>query len=104
MGIDFRRFLYTDSGRNLISVILGIGLASLFQKVCKDKDCVIFNGPIISEVDGKIFQHDNKCFKYDITSSSCDKNKRIIEMSSDVSIPDNEETPSIYEKIRGMWS
>ena len=75
--MQLQRLLYSDTGRNIISIVLGIGLAALFQKVCKDKDCVVFNGPIISEVDGKIFQHGEKCYRYDITSTSCDKNKKL---------------------------
>ena len=80
--MQLQRLLYSDTGRNIISIVLGIGLAALFQKVCKDKDCVVFNGPIISEVDGKIFQHGEKCYRYDISSTSCDKNKKVIPMSS----------------------
>ena len=84
--MQLQRLLYSDAGRNIISVLLGIGLATLFQKVCKDKDCVIFNGPVISEIDGKIFQHGDKCYKYDITSSSCDNKKKVISMSSEKNI------------------
>ena len=40
--MQLQRLLYSDTGRNIISIVLGIGLAALFQKVCKDKDCVIF--------------------------------------------------------------
>ena len=34
---------FTDSlfGRILISVLLGLGLATLFRKVCKDRKCLI---------------------------------------------------------------
>jgi hypothetical protein len=101
MGIDFKRLLYSDAGKNIISVVLGIGLASLFQKVCKDKDCIIFSGPIISEVDNKIFKHDDNCYKYDIISTSCDKDKRIIEMSTDLSTM-GIESPSVYDYIEHM--
>ena len=48
--MNFNRFLYTDVGKNLISVILGIGLASLFQKVCKDQSCIVFTSPIITDI------------------------------------------------------
>ena len=81
--MQLQRLLYSDTGRNIISIVLGMGLAALFQKVCKDKDCVVFSGPIITEVDGKIFQHGDKCYKYDINSSSCDKNKKEIQMSTE---------------------
>ena len=80
--MQLQRLLYSDTGRNIISIVLGIGLAALFQKVCKDKDCIVFSGPVITEIDGKTFQHGEKCYKYDILSTPCDKNKRTIEMSS----------------------
>ena len=99
--MNFRKLLHTDIGKNLISVVLGIGLASLFQKVCNDKDCLIFNGPVIHEVDGKIFEYNDKCFKYDISAVSCDSSKHIIE-TSDV-IP-TIITPSIFESVKSMWS
>lgn len=80
--MQLQRLLYSDTGRNIISIVLGMGLAALFQKVCKDKDCVVFSGPVITEVDGKIFQHGEKCYKYDITSTPCDKNKKEIPIAS----------------------
>ena len=46
--MQLQRLLYSDTGRNIISIVLGMGLAALFQKVCKDKDCVVFSGPVIS--------------------------------------------------------
>ena len=84
--MQLQKLLYSDTGRNIISVVLGIGLAALFQKVCKDKDCVVFHGPIITDIDGKIFQHGDKCYKYDITSASCDKNKKQIQMTANNNI------------------
>lgn len=102
--MNFRKLLYTDIGKNLISVILGIGLASLFQKVCNDKNCLIFNGPIIQEVDGKIFEYNDNCYKYDISAVSCDNEKIIIE-TSDV-LPKHI-TPSMFnsiQNIKSMWS
>ena len=54
--VNFKRLLHTNTGRNIISLILGLGLATLFHKVCKDKDCILFSGPVISEVDGKIYK------------------------------------------------
>ena len=103
--MNFKRFLYTDVGRNIISVLLGIGLASLFQKVCKDKSCLVFTGPIISDVDGKIIKHGEKCFKYDISSVTCDSSKRIIETTKLLPLPPR--TPSFFDNItslKNMWS
>jgi len=66
----------------MISVLLGLGLATLFRKVCTDKNCITFNGPVISEIDGKIFRHGNGCVKYSTVSSKCDTKKQIIEMGN----------------------
>jgi hypothetical protein len=98
--MNFKRFLYTDVGRNIISVLLGIGLASLFQKVCKDKSCLVFTGPIISDIDGKIFKHDDKCFQYDISSVKCDDSKRIIETTKLQPTPPP--PPSISDNLQSL--
>jgi len=79
--MNIKRLLDTEMGRVVISAILGLGLASLFNKVCKDKNCIIFNGPVLSEFDGKIYKHGEKCYKYSMQPSKCDKTKRIINVS-----------------------
>ena len=43
----------------IISIILGFGLATLFRKVCRGKDCVIIKGPKLSSVKDKIFKFVN---------------------------------------------
>lgn len=99
--MNFRKLLHTDVGKNLISVILGIGLASLFQKVCNEKNCLIFNGPVIHEVDGKIFEYDGNCYKYDVSTVSCDTTKRIIETSDVIQVRIE---PSMFENVKSLWS
>lgn len=79
--MNIKRLLDTEMGRVVISAILGLGLASLFNKVCKDKNCIVFNGPVLSEFDGKIYKHGEKCYKYSMQPSKCDKTKRIINVS-----------------------
>lgn len=77
--MNFKQILHSDVGKVIISVVLGVGFSCLFKKVCKDKDCLIFKGPVIQTVDGKIFQHDDKCYTYKLKSVSCDKKKKTIE-------------------------
>ena len=81
---NFKRLLHTDIGKNIISLILGLGLATLFNKACKDKDCITFSGPVISEVDGKIFKQDNACYQYDIENTKCDETKQIIKIKNEI--------------------
>lgn len=82
--MNFRRLLSTSVGKIFISILLGLGLATLFRKVCNDKNCIVFNGPVLSDVDGKIFKIDNKCYTYTANSQTCDSKKRIVEISSSV--------------------
>ena len=79
--MNFKRLLHTEFGKICVSIILGLGLATLFRKVCKDKDCIVFNGPVISEIDQKVFKHGNGCYQYDIESTPCDKTKQIVDIS-----------------------
>lgn len=83
MGINVKRMLHTNLGNVFISIILGLGLATLFRKVCKDRECIHFYGPILTDIDGKIYQHGDKCYQYDVQSSGkCDTTKRIVDLVS----------------------
>jgi hypothetical protein len=79
--VNFKRLLNTSLGRFFISVLLGLGLATLFRKVCTDKNCINFNGPVISEIEEKIYKHDNVCYQYKATSAKCDPTKQIVDIS-----------------------
>jgi len=76
--MNIKRLLNTQLGQMFISIFLGIGLATLFRKVCKDKDCINFNGPVISEIEDKTYKYNDKCYKYDITPTICNEDKRIL--------------------------
>lgn len=73
--------LNTPIGQTLISILLGIGLATMFREVCEDKNCIVFNGPVISEIDGKTYKYDDYCYKYELKSVRCNMAKKIIETS-----------------------
>ena len=60
-------------GRQLVSIILGFGLASLFRKVCKGTNCYVIRGPKISEVAGKLYRLDDRCYTYKPLSSLCEQ-------------------------------
>lgn len=79
--LNIKRLLNTELGRFFISVIIGIGLATLFRKSCTDKNCIVFDGPVISEVDGKIFKFGEFCYKYELQPSKCDPTKKIVEIT-----------------------
>ena len=65
------KFVHTQSGKILMSVLLGFGLASLFRTVCKNKDCLIFHAPPIEELKDKIYKNNGKCVKYSQVATKC---------------------------------
>jgi hypothetical protein len=65
------KFVHTQSGKILMSILLGFGLASLFRTVCKNKDCLIFHAPPIEEVKDKIYKNNGKCVKYSQVATKC---------------------------------
>lgn len=79
--MNLSRLLNTPMGAVFISILLGLGLATLFRKVCKDKNCIVFNGPIISEFDQKTYQYGSKCYQYTTVQANCDKTKKIIDVT-----------------------
>ena len=56
----------------LISMILGFGLATLFRRVCKEKNCIIMKGPDVDDINGKTFKYRNKCYNYIPIPSKCE--------------------------------
>ena len=79
MGIHLEKFVQTERGKILMSIILGFGLASLFRTVCKDKNCVIFHAPPLEKFQDKIYKDGNKCFKYRAVATKCAINSKIID-------------------------
>jgi hypothetical protein len=80
--MNLKRLLNTPMGVFLISVLLGLGLATLFYKACDGKNCIDFNGPLINEIDGKTYKFGEECYKYTLHSTPCDSTKKTVEISS----------------------
>ena len=38
--MHLKRLLNTYTGKMMISILLGLGLATLFRKACNDKNCI----------------------------------------------------------------
>jgi len=80
MAIPLTKYLHTQNGKYIMSIILGFGLATIFRTVCKDKNCLIFRAPPLEEIENKIYKFHDKCYTYSQVSQKCNKSKRIINM------------------------
>jgi hypothetical protein len=74
--MSLQRVLHTDNGKLLISVILGLGLATLFRKSCSDKGCLEFKGPKLDEIKGQVFKYENDCYTFKPNPTKCSSEKR----------------------------
>lgn len=66
-----KKLLSSESGKIMISCILGLGLASLFKKVCVDDNCLIIKTDPNWKSESKIFQQNSKCFKFKRQDYQC---------------------------------
>jgi len=83
--VHFEKFLKEGTGRIIMSVILGIGLASLFRQACKGHNCLRFIPPNLDTLTQQIFKVDlgdenggERCVAYETILTKCDSNKRTI--------------------------
>lgn len=72
------KFVHTETGKIIMSILLGFGLASLFRAVCKDKDCLLFYAPPLEKIQDKIYKNNDKCVKYIPQATKCDANLKIV--------------------------
>ena len=79
--MNLSKFIHTSSGRFISSILLGLGLSSLFRKICKKDDCVIYRAPPHQEIIGNTFEYNNKCYIFEAIPTTFDKRKRIIEFA-----------------------
>lgn len=78
MEIHFGKFLHTERGKIIMSILLGFGLASLFRVACKNNRCHIFHAPPLDEFKDKIYKHNGKCVKYEPVATKCSLHAKTI--------------------------
>lgn len=59
-------------GQIVISVILGLGLATIFKKVCTGNNCLVIQSPNLKDLEKYYYKIDDECYKYKPYATSCD--------------------------------
>jgi hypothetical protein len=75
------KFVKSKSGKYMMSIILGIGLATIFRSVCQGSECSVQHAPPLNEIKDKIFKFDGKCYKFESVHKKCDSSKRIVKFA-----------------------
>ena len=66
------KILSSPTGKVVLSIIWGLGLASLFRQACNGRSCIVYMSSHPSDVQGKVFKYDEKCYKYSMKRANCD--------------------------------
>lgn len=72
------KFVHSETGKYLMSVLLGLGLATFFRQICSGKKCVVSKAPPLDEIEDKIYKFDGKCYKLEKNAEQCTKGKVIV--------------------------
>ncbi len=76
--MHLEKFVNSSTGKYLMSIILGIGLATFFRAACKGSKCKLVRAPPFAEINDEIYRYGDKCYKLEKTATKCDKSKRIL--------------------------
>jgi hypothetical protein len=72
------KFVHSETGRNIMSIILGLGLATFFRQICSGKNCVVSKAPPLDEIEDKIYKFDGKCYKLEKNAEKCNNKKKVV--------------------------
>ena len=73
MSFNLVKFINSVRGKYVLSILLGLGLATLFRKACNARDCLVFKAPDIDKIKDKVFNHNKKCYEFRSESTKCSK-------------------------------
>ena len=76
--MNIKGIIYSKFGQIIISILLGLGLATLFRRACNERNCLVFKGPEISKIKNQVFKYNDKCYSFEEKAKTCDASKKMI--------------------------
>lgn len=77
--MNLNKFTHTQTGKIIMSVLLGFGLATImFRKVCKGKNCLKFKVPDNDYIKKTTFTHGDKCYNFFSHTVDCKNSKMYV--------------------------
>ena len=61
-----------------MSVILGLGLASIFRRTCFQQEVLDVRPSDMATLKDDVYEYDGKCYKYQSHAVKCDKTKTLV--------------------------
>jgi len=78
MGLQLGKFVHSENGKIIMSLLLGFGLASLFRTVCKGDGCLEFHAAPLDKIKDKIYRNGDKCLTFKPSNTKCSLNAKVI--------------------------
>jgi len=75
------KFINTQTGKIIMSILLGIGLATFFRAVCKGRYCRIISSPPIEEIENQTYKFNDSCYTFEKKAINCQTNKNIVKIA-----------------------
>ena len=85
IGNVVKNLMYTNMGKIILSILLGLGFATLFRQICNSKDCYRFIGPQHNALRDKIFASDTdktKCYSLVEENIQCGSKSKTLDFST----------------------
>lgn len=73
-----RKFLNSRSGVILVSILLGLGLSTLFKMTCDSRSCMVYQAPSFEKK--KVIRYNKKCYEPKEQMETCNPEKTIIDI------------------------
>ncbi len=72
------KFVHSKTGKIIMSIILGVGLATLFRTVCTGNRCQIISAPPMEEITDQTYRINDKCYTFEKNAVSCTRQKQTV--------------------------
>ena len=69
--MTMKNLLKMHGAKIIISIIWGLGLATLFKKTCKDRNCSVYTAPDPSDITDNIYMFDKNCYIFKTELTRC---------------------------------
>jgi len=75
------KFVHSQTGKVIMSIILGIGLATFFRAACKGRKCRVISSPPMEEIEDQTYKFNDKCYTFEKNPISCTNNKNTVKIA-----------------------
>jgi hypothetical protein len=79
--IDIKRIVSSERGVIIMSCLLGFGIATMFRKVCIDRNCIKFTAPEPVILQNTIMKYNGKCYNNKSEHIRCKSDVPIVQFN-----------------------